>query len=110
MPSPPGNRIATSAPGSKAKPASDSVAIRDVPNAGREQPRRGNASVLESLGHATSTGCLRSHAAFEAHQPVVGSVLVRLAPCGDCEGRVDEAIDRTTLVHHELPNMDELGS
>jgi hypothetical protein len=34
--------------------------------------------------------------AGEAHQPVVGGVLVRLAPRGDGEGGVDEPVDRAT--------------
>src|SRR5262249_44707018 len=77
---------------------------------GREQPRRRDAANLESLGHlATSVGCVRSHPAFEAHQPVVGGVLVRFTPRRDGERRVDEAIDRTTLVHYELSEVDEFG-
>ena len=108
-----GNAVATRQPDRHVRAGLEDEACkrfgsdREVPYMGREQPRRGDAAGLESLGHpATSVGGLRSHAAFEAHQPVVGGVLVRLAPCGNCEGRVDEAVDRTTLVHHKLPNMD----
>ena len=51
----------------------------------------------------------RSRAAFEAHQPIVGGVLVCLAPRRDGERRVDEAVDGAALVHHELPDVDELA-
>ena len=58
---------------------------------------------------ATSAGRPRSRSPFEAHQPVVGGVLVCLAPRRDGESRVDEAVDGAALVHHELPDVDELG-
>jgi hypothetical protein len=58
---------------------------------------------------ATSAGRPRSHAAFEAHQSVVGGVLVRLAPRRHGERRIDEPVNRTALTHYELSDMDELA-
>ena len=47
--------------------------------------------------------------AFEAHQSIIGGVLIRLAPCGHSEGSVDESIDGTALMHHKLPHVDQLA-
>src|SRR2546428_3478183 len=63
-------------------------------------------SIGEKFGLA---GRPRPRAASKAHHPVVGGVLVCFAPRGYGERRVDEAVDGAALVHHELPNVDELA-
>jgi hypothetical protein len=90
-----------------AKPASDSAAIvtlltwEESSRAAQTRPASNPWSI------PTTSPCrLRSRAAFEAHQPVVGGVLICFAPRRDGERRVDEPVDRTTLVHHKLPDVD----
>jgi hypothetical protein len=91
-------------------PASDSAAIvtfltwEESSRAAETRPASNPWGI-----RATSAGRPRSRAAFEAHQPVVGRVLVRLAPRWDGERRVDEAVDGAALVHYELPDVDEFA-
>ena len=56
-----------------------------------------------------SAGRPQSCAAGKAHQPVVSGVLVCFAPRWNGERRVDEPVDHAFLVHHELPDVDELA-
>ena len=66
-------------------------------------------SILELISGRTAIGLAhrgRPGVAGEAHQPVVGGVLVRLAACRNGKGGVDESVDRAPRLDDELPNVD----